>query len=122
MTQYYRDVICLPPSLVGGTRIIPIPRGKQRAKLAELGLQGKVTLSSDMSEEEIFREIRSAFADAMGKDDAFPFTFLQCAGSGAKSLSSPSLSTSFQWTVPEVINGEIMHIHTSRKRADCGGY
>ena len=44
-----------------GLKSIAIPHGKQRIKLVELGLQGKVTLCSQMSEEDIFSEIRSAF-------------------------------------------------------------
>ena len=59
-----------------------------------MGLQGKVTLTSVMAEDEIRSEIRSAFVEAMGND---PFTFLQTSGSGAKTLAAPSLSASFHW-------------------------
>ena len=72
-----------------------IPRGKQRTLLAKLGLKGKITLSSDMNEEAICDEIRSAFVMAMGDDPSFPFTLLQMSGCGGKSLSIPSLSASF---------------------------
>ena len=68
----------------------------------KLGLQGKITLSSDMTEEDIRDEIRSAFTEAMGDDSSFPFTFLQMSGCGGKSLSIPSLSASFQWNAQEV--------------------
>lgn len=103
VTHYNRDVICLPVTYSKqGLKSISIPRGKQRIKLAELGLQGKVTLSSDMAEEAIFSEIRSAFTEAMGHDPSFPFTFLQISGSGTKTLAVPSLSASFRWTAQEV--------------------
>lgn len=101
--QYNRDVMCLPSSYGdGGWNSISVPRGKQRAILAKLGLQGKVTLSSDMSEDSICNEIRSAFVEAMGHDSSFPFTFLQTSGGGGKTLVVPSLSSSFQWNAQEV--------------------
>ena len=88
-----------------------IPRGKQRIRLAELGLQGKVTLSSDMLEQGIFEEARSAFGEAMGHNPNFPFTFLQPSGSGTKSLAVPSLSLSFRWTPQEVCKLEKVCIY-----------
>ena len=101
--QYNRDIICLPSSYGdGGRRSIPVPRGKQRSLLADLGLQGKITLSSDMDEQAIREEIRSVFIEAVGDDPSFPFTFLQMSGCGGKSLSIPSLSASFQWNAQEV--------------------
>ena len=52
--QYTRNVMCLLSSFgEGGIK----KRGKQRAQLVKLGLQGQVTLSSTMSEEEIMNEI-----------------------------------------------------------------
>ena len=65
-------------------------------------LQGKVTVTSQLTEDEIRSEIRSAFVEAMGNDSSFPFTFLQTSGCGAKILAVPSLSTSFQWNAQEV--------------------
>ena len=101
--HYNRDVVCLPSCYGdGGKKSISIPRGKQRAILAKLGLQGKITLSSNMTEEAICEEIRSAFMEAMGHDSSFPFAFLQMSGCGGKTLSIPSLSASFQWTAQEV--------------------
>ena len=103
MVQYNRDVICLPSSYgEEGAKCISIPRGKQRSLLAGMGLQGKVILTSQMSEEDIRSEIRSAFVEAMGNDQSFPFTFLQTSGCGAKNLSAPSLNASFQWNAQEV--------------------
>ena len=101
VTVYNRDVICLPSSYSKhGLKSISIPRGNSLIRLAEMGLQGKVTFNSTMNEEEIFSEIRSAFAEPMGQNPSFPFTFLQASGSGTKSLAVPSLS--FHWTTQEV--------------------
>ncbi len=62
IVQYNRDVICLPSSYASnGVNSICIPRGKQLTQLAEKGLQGKVTLNSSMSEEEVRQEIGSIF-------------------------------------------------------------
>ena len=45
VTHYNQDVICLPTTYSKqGLKSISTPRGNQRIKLAELGLQGKVTL------------------------------------------------------------------------------
>lgn len=81
---------------------ISIPRGKERERLGQNGLIGKVRLTSDMSEEEIFSEIRTVFCKAMGNDSNFPFTVLQPTGSGCKTLSIPSTSASFLWTAREI--------------------
>ena len=81
VTVYNRDVICLPSSSSKhGLKSISIPRGNSLIRLAEMGLQGKVTFNSTMNEEEIFSEIRSAFAEPMGQNPSFPFTFLQASG------------------------------------------
>lgn len=101
--QYTRDIMCIPSSFgEGGIKSIPIPRGKARSQLVKLGLQGKVTLSSAMSEEAIMEEIRSAFTEAMGNNPSFPFIFLQVSGCGTKTLAVPSLSASFKWSAQEV--------------------
>ena len=103
ITFYNRDIVCLPQSYArGNCKSIPIPRGKARTRLAEMGLQGKVSLRSDMVEETINCEIRSAFAEAMEHDPFFPFVFLQVSGGGTKTLMMPSLSSSFRWTAGEV--------------------
>ena len=95
--------MCLP-STYGeeGAKSTPIPRGKQRSQLAKMGLQGKVTITSIMTEDEIRSEIRYAFVEAMGNDSSFPFTFLQTSGCGTKTLAVPSLSASFHWNAQEV--------------------
>ena len=58
--------------------------GKMKASarnyLAKHGLIGKIRLSSEMMEEEIFKEIYSVFADAMNGNPRFDFSILQQAG------------------------------------------
>ena len=84
ITYYNHDVICLPQSYSRGNfKSIPIPRKAAHTKLAEKGLQGKVSLRSDMLEETINCEIRLAFAEVMGHDPFFPFVFLQLSGGGS---------------------------------------
>ena len=118
ITYYNRDVICLPQSYArGNCKSIPIPRKKARTTLAEMGLQGKISLRSDMLEEAINCEIRSAFADVMGHDPFFPFAFLQLSGGGSKTLTLPSLSSSFRWTAGEVgkLGKSVIYILAQRK-------
>ena len=48
VTVYHHDFICLPSSYNKQGKSISIPRGKSRIRLAEMGLQGKVTFNSTM--------------------------------------------------------------------------
>ena len=82
--------------------ILSIPRGKARTHLKSNGLCGKIRLMSDMNECDILEEIRSTFKDAMGHNPNFHIQFLQTGGGGSKSLSVPSVSSSFSWTAKEV--------------------
>jgi hypothetical protein len=100
--EWDRDVMCIPLEYAKGNEIA-IPRGRIRAKLAAMGLTGKLRLNSGMSEQEIFAEIRSVFSAAMGNDQNFPFEILQSAGGGTKSLVIPCRSTSFAWTGKQVV-------------------
>ena len=62
---------------------IRIPRNKKdREYLVANKLVGKIQLQSDMSEAQIFNEIRSVFRSPMGCDDEFSFTILQQSGGG----------------------------------------
>ena len=99
---YERDIICLPKNMRGKGNI-KIPRSRcAREMLAKNGLIGKVALTSDMGEDEIRSEICSVFHTAMREDPIFPFTILQPAGGTSKSLTIPSLSTSYRWTASAV--------------------
>lgn len=55
-----------------------------------------------MSVQDVESEIRSVFKEAMSKNENFPFTYLQSTGCGSRSLTVPSLSSSFNWTVHQV--------------------
>ncbi len=57
-----------------------------------------------MTDDEIMTEIRSVFSDAMGghSDRAFRFNIMQSSGGGSKTISAPSMSSSFRWTAQGV--------------------
>ena len=95
-----RDIVCLPKS--ESSSKIGYPRGKFRTKLGESGLIGKVRLTSVMSEDEVEQEVRSVFRGPMGGRSDFPFQFLQPTGVGTKTLTVPSVSSSFCWTAQQV--------------------
>jgi len=63
-----------------------------------------MSITTRMTQEEIFSEIRSVFSQVMNSEEDFPFTLLQSTGRGCKSLSVPSLSSSFRWDAKQ-ING-----------------
>ena len=98
---YDRDIICLPKSY-GSSSSIPIPRS--RTKLAQNGLIGKIRLRSDMTQEDIFHEIRSVFRGPMEGSSTFLFDVLQPAGGHSKSLTAPALSGSFKWTASAIVS------------------
>ena len=64
----------------------------------KLGLQEKITFSSDMTED-IRDEVRSTFMEAMRHNLLHP---CKCQVVGGKFLSIPSLSASFHWNAQEV--------------------
>ena len=70
--------------------------------MAQNWLIGKIRLSSDISEREIFQEIRSVFNVPMGDDPDFEFKLLQIAGGSCKSLSIPTVLSSFKWKTSSV--------------------
>ena len=88
LVSWDKNILCLREDYCGNSRIIPIPKGKQRSSLAARGLCGKI-IHSEMTEEDVLWEIRSTFPVAMGNDNNFPFRFLQIAGGGSKSLIVP---------------------------------
>ena len=94
VSTWDRNIMCLPKSLGNEGEII-IPRAASRAELASKGLTGKIHLESWMNEQEVMSEIRSVFQGPMNSDPAFPFSVLQCAGAGSRSLTIPSVSSSF---------------------------
>jgi len=101
ITHYNHDIICLPQSYAKQIcKSIPIPHGKAHTILAEMGLQGEVSLRSDMLEETINCEIHSAFAEV--EYDFFPFVFLQVSGSSPKNTDCTFTVLLFLLTAVEV--------------------
>lgn len=103
-TAWDRDIICLPKVTKNGevSKVIPFPRKKYRAQLAAWGLIGKLHLTSDMSVEDVEREVRSVFKEPMNDNSSFPFTYLSSTGGGNKSLTIPVTSSTYQWTSHQV--------------------
>ena len=84
MYTYDRDIILLPKAFKDERGLVKVPRGQTcRESLAVNGLIGKICLTSEMTEEEIFDEIRSVFCTAMSQDLTFP-TASAVAGKNAK--------------------------------------
>ena len=96
---YNRDIICLPSDHYS-SHVINIPRSREG--LYEAGLVGRVRLTSDMSEDDIFDEIRSVFKGPMRGNRNFIFSILQGTDGSSKTLVIPSLSSSYQWTASAV--------------------
>ena len=103
--SYERDIICLPSwyrSKMSGN-CIPIPRGiDSRQYLAKHSLLGKITLTSDMTEMQIFNEIYSVFNDSFGGRENFKFLILQSTGGFSKSLTIPRVSNQYKWSASSV--------------------
>ena len=73
---YTKDVVCLMPTKKVNS--IPIPRGKNRACLADMGLIGKVSINSAWRAEEVAKEITSVFASAFNLQpgEILPYEYL----------------------------------------------
>ncbi len=97
-----KNIVCLPSDYATKSGLIQILRKKKRAILGHVGLIGKIHLTSEMIEEDIFAEVRSVFSKPMRNNPNFQFRFLQSTGGGCKTLSIPSISTHFQWTATQV--------------------
>lgn len=57
---------------------------------------------SNMTEEEVESEVRSVFSGPMGGRSDFRFYFIQPTGAGSRTLTLPSVSSSFCWTAQQV--------------------
>ena len=90
----------------------------------EDGLVGRICLTSDMSEDDIFKEIRSVFRGPMEDNEYFKFNILQSTGGSSKTLVVPALSSSYEWTASAVAPKHVktpIYIHTC-KRTTKGVY
>ncbi len=100
---YNRDIICLPMRYLPKSLKSNVKIPKDRSELSRCGLIGKITLSSNMTQEEIFNEIRSVFRTAMGENKEFSFDVLQLTGGKSKDLTVPALSPSYNWTASSIV-------------------
>ena len=57
-----------------------------------------------MSVEEVKQEVRTVFIRPMKGSETFPFIYLQPTGRGNRSLTIPSVSSSYEWTSQQVAN------------------
>ena len=74
--KYTKDIVCIPPMMVkNGQDVLPIPKGDSRAKLAEMGLVGKISLESTWRADEVDNEIQSVFILAF--KEPFDYTYLR---------------------------------------------
>ncbi len=98
MSSWDRDIVCLPKQTKGGEilNVIPYPRNRYRAEPGAGGLIGKVHITSEMTVEDVQKEVRSVFKEPM------KFIYLQPTGGGNRSLTVPVLSTSYEWTPQQV--------------------
>lgn len=98
--NYTKDVVCLPFSLAS---VFRIPRGESRVSLAQKGLMGKVSFTSESSEAELREEetaiFHRTFALPMGQ--SFQYQYLNTV-KGCKRLMKPNVSSSFMWGGKEV--------------------
>ena len=110
VTTYTRDIFLLPHVYKSDPGKVFIPRGSHRSFLGRAaGLMGKIEINSAMSESDVRKEVCEVFATPMGltQEDLkhgryFPFSYLQKAGSGSRSLCIPSVAPSFEWNGKQV--------------------
>ena len=80
-----------------------VPQGnKSRQYLPRHGLLGKITLASDMTEVQIFKEVSSVFNDSFGSRENFRFLILQPTGEFSKSLTILRISSQYKWSASSV--------------------
>ncbi|KAK0138681.1 G2/M phase-specific E3 ubiquitin-protein ligase [Merluccius polli] len=98
---YTKDVVCLTFS--PGESVFIIPRGETRTRLATAGLVGKISFSTEWSEDQVRAEITAIFSGAFGLSEhqSLPFQFLSTI-KGCKKLMIPKVTSNFPWGGKEV--------------------
>ncbi len=125
---YDRDIILLPETYMpdkGSDGKIMIPR-REREYLASHSIIGKITLASNMSQDDIYDEILEVFKIQMNNNMDFQFTVLQPTGGGSKSLIVPALSKNFTWTASSIAGknarSSIYILANESMKVNCIGY
>ena len=72
---YTKDIVCIPRKIANNSDTYPIPKGESRAKLAKMGLIGKIYLESTWSADEVENEIKSVFLSAFNLPNNVPFEY-----------------------------------------------
>ncbi|XP_056462181.1 uncharacterized protein LOC130402093 [Gadus chalcogrammus] len=98
---YTKDVVCLTFS--PGVSVFIIPRGETRTRLATAGLVGKISFSTEWSEDQVRAEITAIFSGVFGLSEhqSLPFQFLSTI-KGCKKLMIPQVTSNFPWGGKEV--------------------
>ncbi|XP_040928000.1 G2/M phase-specific E3 ubiquitin-protein ligase-like isoform X3 [Betta splendens] len=98
---YTKEVVCLPFSLESS--LFVIPRGDSRSRLAEAGLIGKMSFSTEWTEDQLRWEITAIFRRVFGLSEhqLLPFQFLSTI-KGCKKLMKPQVTSNFPWGGKEV--------------------
>ncbi|XP_077135844.1 multifunctional protein ADE2-like isoform X2 [Ranitomeya variabilis] len=91
-------IICLPAEYPEYNGTYQVPRGKERDRLAMLGLVGKIFIQPSWNFENFRTEVIALFRQYFScSDEEFSFNFLQCLP-GNRTLIKPNVSATFKWS------------------------
>lgn len=93
--------MCLP--FEPGSSMFVIPRRDTRTKMAHNGFIGKISFSSDWSEDQMKDEIAAILRKSFGvsENQSFPFEYLTII-KGSMKLMKPNVTSNFRWGGTEV--------------------
>ncbi|XP_073439686.1 multifunctional protein ADE2-like [Dendrobates tinctorius] len=96
-------IICLPAEYPEYNGTYQVPRGKERDRLAMLGLVGKIFIQPSWNFEHFRTEVIALFRQYFScSDEEFSFNFLQCLP-GNRKLIKPNVSATFKWSGVAII-------------------
>ncbi|XP_069600542.1 bifunctional phosphoribosylaminoimidazole carboxylase/phosphoribosylaminoimidazole succinocarboxamide synthetase-like isoform X1 [Ranitomeya imitator] len=91
-------IICLPAEYPEYNGTYQVPRGKERDRLAMLGLVAKIFIQPSWNFENFRTEVITLFRQYFScSDEEFSFNFLQCLP-GNRTLIKPNVSATFKWS------------------------
>ncbi|KAK0150726.1 Zinc finger MYM-type protein 1 [Merluccius polli] len=118
--KIYTKDVCLTFS--PGVSVFIIPRGETRTRLATAGLVGKISFSTEWSEDQVRAEITAIFSGAFGLSEhqSLPFQFLSTI-KGCKKLMIPKVTSNFPWGDKEVALCLFQHlsVYHGRNGSSC---